>query len=103
METTDYQKRVKQTIKFALILFVITALELLFAFLWPESVSRVVLVVMFLVMTLAKAYYIVAEFMHLGHEDRILQMSILLPLILALFLIYVLMDEGFGFFAKMGM
>jgi len=48
----------------------------------------------FIILTIVKAFYIVAEFMHLGHEKKSLKLSILLPIIFIVFLIFILMYQG---------
>lgn len=49
----------------------------------------------FIILTIFKAYYIVQEFMHLGHETKALKLSILLPIfILVPYLIYIVLAEA---------
>jgi len=45
-------------------------------------------------LTILKAYYIVAEFMHLGHEKKSLKMSIVLPMLFVVFLIFIMIYQG---------
>ncbi len=59
----------------------------------PSTVSTLVLLT-FLILTIFKAYYIVSEFMHLGHELRRMALSILLPFIFIVWLIIGMMIEG---------
>lgn len=50
----------------------------------------------FIVMTLVKAFYIVMEFMHLGHENKSLRRYIIVPyLIFIAYMIYLIVMEGF--------
>ena len=42
-------------------------------------------IVVFIALTIVKAYYIVSEFMHLGHEKKSLKMSIVLPMLFVVF------------------
>ncbi len=51
-------------------------------------------VVTFLVLTLVKAYYIIANFMHLGDEIKRLIQAIILPFIFIVWLIIAMMKEG---------
>jgi cytochrome c oxidase subunit IV len=50
--------------------------------------------VFYLICTLAKAFYIVAEFMHLGHEVKNLIMTIVFPLALFIWFIIAFLWEG---------
>lgn len=85
------KSKTKKILRVALILAVITAIEFVIAFTVPEGAFRTLL---FLVLTVVKAFYIVFEFMHLGHEKKSLKMSVLLPLMFILFLIFILMYQG---------
>ncbi len=73
------------------ILAFITAIEFTLAYVMPAGGLRISI---FIALTLVKAFYIVAEFMHLGHEKKALIYSILIPLILVLWLIGALIYEG---------
>lgn len=79
----------KKIIKVTVLLSVITAIEVALGIfikqgttLWP------VVKWSFIVMTLIKAFYIVAVFMHLGDERKSLRYVIILPY--ALFILYLL-------------
>lgn len=75
----------------ALILGGVTALEFLLAFTMPANDLRIAI---FIGLTIVKAFYIVAEFMHLRHEVKTLMWSIMLPVIFVLWLIVALLLEG---------
>ncbi|WP_420385832.1 cytochrome C oxidase subunit IV family protein [Roseivirga sp.] len=78
--------------KVAIILAAITAIEYVFAFQMEAGMARTVI---FIVLTIFKAFFIVAEFMHLGHEVKGLVYSIILPMIFILWLIVALVNlEG---------
>ena len=74
--------KVKTILKVTLILSAVTAVEFAFALLWPDGMDRTVLNALFLALTIVKAFYIVSEFMHLGHEVKSLIQSIIIPLVL---------------------
>lgn len=78
-----------------IILCVITAFEFLIAFTMTAGPLRVAI---FVGMTIVKAFYIVAEFMHLKHEVKSLIWAILLPIIFILWLLLALMYEGGSIF-----
>jgi cytochrome c oxidase subunit IV len=49
----------------------------------------------FIILTLVKAGYIVLQFMHLGHEEKSLKWTILLPaIILVPYLLFIVLGEG---------
>lgn len=73
------------------ILFFVTALEFLLAFTMPTGGLRTTI---FVLMTLVKAFYIVAEFMHLKHEVKGLVYAILVPTIFVIWLIGAMFIEG---------
>ncbi len=73
-----------------IILTVITIFEFVIAFTLERSVMRTGL---FLALTIIKAYYIVAYFMHMRHERVGLVASILLPLIFLIYMVALLMME----------
>lgn len=78
-----------------IILGAITAFEFLIAgTVSSEGTLGLVKVVTFLVLTLVKAYYIIANFMHLGDELKRLIQSIILPFIFIVWLIIAMMKEG---------
>ncbi|WMJ74904.1 cytochrome C oxidase subunit IV family protein [Cytophagaceae bacterium ABcell3] len=77
--------------KTAGILAIVTAIEFLFAF----TIERgALLIAIFVGLTIIKAYYIVAEFMHLKYEVKTLIWSVILPMIFVIWLIIALLVEG---------
>ncbi len=103
METTNTQhttevipadkEKIKQIIKVAVILGIVTALEFAVAFLMPHDMHTIK-VAIFIGMTIVKAGYIVGEFMHLSHEVKSLLWSIILPMVFILWLIVAMLYEG---------
>jgi len=77
------------------ILGLVTAIEFVIAFTIDAGGAKTFL---FVALTIVKAFYIVAEFMHLGHERKSLIMSILLPLVFVIFLIFILWYQGTAIF-----
>ena len=83
------------------ILFVLTTVEVLLgifkpAFMLDNAVIGVSLLNhTFIILTIIKAYYIVATFMHLGHEKKSLQISIVAPMwVLIPYLLFILLCEA---------
>lgn len=73
------------------LLAAVTTVEFIIAFAMGRGVGRNLL---FIGLTLFKAFYIVAEFMHLKHEVKALVMTILLPLLFIMWMILALLIEG---------
>ncbi len=74
-----------------LVLCGLTAVEFAFAFWMDPSTLRNSI---FIILTLFKAFFIVAEFMHLKHETKSLIWSILIPTALLVWLLIALITEG---------
>lgn len=89
---------VKQVLKVTAILAGVTAVEFILAFGMPASKIRVVI---FILLTLVKAGYIVAEFMHLKHEVKMLMYAILAPIMFLCWLIGALLWEGGAVFGDL--
>ncbi|CAN5601971.1 hypothetical protein BH11BAC2_BH11BAC2_17470 [soil metagenome] len=73
------------------ILLVITLFEVGIAF---TSIPHEILIVVFIVLTIVKAYFIVAFFMHLKHEKMALTYAIILPFVLIVYLIAMAITEA---------
>ena len=85
------KEKVRNIIRVAVILGIVTAIEFVIAFTVDSGALRTSV---FVGLTIVKAYYIVSEFMHLGHERKALIWSILLPTIFVMWLIVALIYEG---------
>ena len=83
--------KIRHIWKVTLYLFLITAGEFVVAFDLPSSPIKTTI---FIAMTILKAYYIMSEFMHLGHETKGLKWSIIAPLIFVVWLIGALLIQG---------
>lgn len=92
-----------EIIKTAWILAGLTAFEFLIAFTWigiSEAIGvdietgRTMKNLLFIILTIFKAFYIVAYFMHLKHELRRLIITILIPFAFIIWLIIGMMIEG---------
>ena len=83
------------------ILLILTALEVLLGIFKPSFMISMYFIgvsllnLTFIILTLVKAYYIVAIFMHLGHETKPLKLSIVAPmLVLIPYLLFILLVES---------
>jgi len=98
-DDATFKKRVKKT---TILLSIITIIELAIGLIiytihkGPEPNTFLVLAFKGLVciLTLAKAYYIVAVFMHLGDEIRNMIMTIVVPLMLFIWFIIAFIVDG---------
>jgi cytochrome c oxidase subunit IV len=93
--TVAYQpadkSKIKKLWKIAGILAIVTAIEFAFAIVLPRGA---LLYFTFIALTIVKAFYIVAEFMHLKGEVKTLIWSILIPIVFVIWLIIALLAEG---------
>lgn len=95
----EFYKKVKKT---TILLSVITVIELIIGLIiynihkGPEPSAFLVLAFKGIVciLTIAKAYYIVAVFMHLGDEIRNMIMTIVVPLLLFIWFIAAFIIDG---------
>ena len=92
---------VKEIIKVTIILSVLTAVELALGF-WMmgmplESGLRLAVKGAIVILMMAKAFYIVAYFMHLKHEIKNLIMTIIVPLCLFIWFIVAFLYDGNSF------
>ncbi len=69
----------------------ITALEFAVTFIMDPSTLRNSILI---ILTIFKAFFIVAEFMHLKHETKGLIWTILIPMALLIWLLVALITEG---------
>ncbi|HVZ24605.1 MAG TPA: cytochrome C oxidase subunit IV family protein [Sediminibacterium sp.] len=92
---------VKEIVKVTIILSVLTIIELALGF-WMigmplVSTLRFTVKGVIIILMLAKAFYIVAYFMHLKHEIRNLIMTIVVPLCLFVWFITAFLYDGNSF------
>ncbi len=96
-------------IRTALILTGLTAFEFLIAFTkqlyagWfgvSEETVKIMVVLLFVILTIVKAFYIVGEFMHLRHEVKRLIWVIGIPFAFIIWLIIGMMVEG-GYWGRL--
>ncbi len=91
----------KEVIKVTVILTVVTIIELIMGFImmdWAEgSFKRHLFKGIIIILMLAKAYYIVAHFMHLGHENKIMKRLIVVPLLIFIWFIIAFLADGHSY------
>ena len=101
MAHESYEDAVKGVWRVTLWLSILTILEVGFALMYEfnvmgirESVPRFLLNLTFIIATLGKAFFIVAEFMHLKYERRALIISMGVPMIFLVWAIIAFLWEG---------
>ncbi|NOT50963.1 MAG: cytochrome C oxidase subunit IV family protein [Chitinophagaceae bacterium] len=97
--TADDKAFRKKVIRTTLILSVITVIELglgllLYALQLPDDLRRLLIKGVIIILSLAKAFYIVSIFMHLGDEIRNMIMTIVVPLMLFIWFILAFILDG---------
>ena len=83
----------KQIWQVFFVLFVLTAIEFVFAFAMDAGIWRTII---FLALTVLKAAGIVAYFMHMKHEMKRLAYAVLLPMVFIVYLVALLVIETQG-------
>jgi cytochrome c oxidase subunit IV len=82
------------------ILFAITALEFIIAFTMIDPNAKAFRIAFFVGLTIVKAYFIVANFMHLRHEVKGLIWAVILPCTFIMWFIVAMLYEGGSVFAS---
>jgi len=92
----EYKSQVAAVWKATGWLTLITIAEVVIALLWLkfEFMPRIMLNILLIAASLLKAFYIIAEFMHLKYEKRALALSILVPMVLFIWGIIAFLIEG---------
>lgn len=99
LDDAAYNSSVKAVWQATAIMAIVTVFEVSFAlihfFYLHESLPKIYLHVVMIIATLIKAFFIIAEFMHLKYEKRALIMSLGIPLIFLVWALIALMSEGY--------
>lgn len=98
LSDAEYKSQVRAVWRATAILSVVTIVEVGFALWWhgnmpPES-SKLIINFLMIIMSLLKAYFIVAEFMHVKYETRALAITILAPTMFLIWFIIAFLWEG---------
>jgi len=96
----EYKSQKRAVWRATIILSIATIVEITLALLhfheWGpfESMSKGMLSILMIVLSLLKAFYIVGEFMHVKYEVRALALTILVPLVFLIYGVVMFMWEG---------
>ena len=92
----ESKKQIGRIWKVFWILLVVTVIEVILGMFFSHHMPKALVVFFFMALTLFKAGYIVAIFMHLGDEVKSFLITVLIPLTLFIwFIIAFLADGGF--------
>ena len=89
-----YKSQRKSVLVATAIMAVVTVIEVVVAITMKGTLSPVIISLLFIFMSVLKAYYIMGEFMHLKYEKRSLVLAILMPFALLIWAIIAFVWEG---------
>lgn len=96
VNSPESKKQIGRIWKVFWILLVVTVVEVVLGMFFSSHMPKALIVFFFMALTLFKAGYIVAIFMHLGDEVKSFLITVLIPLTLFIwFIIAFLADGGF--------
>ena len=99
MNSPESKKQIGRIWKVFWVLLVITIVEVILGMFFSHQMPKALVAFFFLALTLLKAGYIVAIFMHLGDEIKSFLITVMIPLTLFIwFIIAFLADGGFWLF-----
>ncbi len=96
----ESKSQVKRIWKIFWILLVITVIEVIMGMFFSHNMPKALVNFFFLALTILKAGYIVAVFMHLGDEFKGFIVTVLIPLFLFVWFIIAFLADG-GFWLSM--
>lgn len=99
MSKNEYEHHKSDVWKTTVLLSIVTIVEVVFAILYekyliPKGWSLGILRLFLIVMSLVKAGYIMAVFMHLKHESKAFMVTILVPFTLLIWMIISFLMDG---------
>ena len=104
---SEYKSQVCAVWKATLYMGIITIVEVVIALLWmnylADTLPRLMLNVFFIVASALKAFFIIAEFMHLKYEKRALIISLAVPLVFLVWAIIAFSWEASAWFHMKGL
>ena len=103
-----YEEKIRGVYKGLILLGVVTLIEVAVSLfgkghLGFEPTSTVILALVgiaLVVLSLYKAYFIIYEFMHMGHEVKGLRLSVLMPTLLLVWAVIAFFHEGDSWFKR---
>lgn len=95
INSAESKQQIKKIWKVFWILLVITVVEVVIGMFFSHAMPKGLVNFFFLALTILKAGYIVAIFMHLGDEVRSFISTVLIPLFLFVWFIIAFLADGF--------
>lgn len=102
VNSQESRDQVKKIWKVFWILLAVTIVEVILGMFFSHEMPKALVAFFFLSLTLLKASYIVAIFMHLGDEFKSFLITVLIPLVLFIWFIIAFLADG-GFWLHMNM
>lgn len=100
INSAESKAQIKKIWRVFWILLVVTLAEVFIGMKLSHSMGKALVAIIFLGLTLFKAGYIVAIFMHLGDEFKSFMWTVLIPLVLFFWFIIAFLSDG-SFWLKM--
>jgi cytochrome c oxidase subunit 4 len=94
VNSTESKNQVKRIWHVFWILLVITVAEVIMGMFFSHQMPKALVAFFFLALTLLKAGYIVAVFMHLGDEFRNFLITVMIPLVIFIWFIIAFLADG---------
>ena len=94
VNSSESKKQIGRIWKVFWLLLVVTVVEVVLGMFFSAAIPKGLLVTLFLALTIFKAGYIVAIFMHLGDEVKSFISMILIPLTLFIWFIIAFLADG---------
>lgn len=102
INSTESKDQVKRIWRVFWILLVVTVAEVILGMFFSHHMPKGLVAFFFLSLTLLKAGYIVAIFMHLGDEKKNFLITVMIPLVLFIWFIIAFLADG-GFWLHMNL
>lgn len=102
VNSEESRGQVKKIWKVFWILLAVTITEVILGMFFSHEMPKALVAFLFLSLTILKASYIVAIFMHLGDEFKTFLISVLIPLVLFIWFIIAFLADG-GFWLHMNL
>ncbi len=94
IDSAESKQQVKKIWRVFWLLLIVTVVEVVMGMFFSHSMPKWLVITLFLAMTLYKAGYIVAVFMHLGDEVKRFLVTVLIPLTLFIWIVIAFLADG---------
>lgn len=98
MSDQEYNSAVSAVWRATAILTVVTIVEVVFALTLGHKLPRILVNGVYVIASLAKAFFIIGEFMHLKYEKRVFMLSLGLPLAFLVWALIAFVMDGNAYF-----